>query len=145
VLSLDCFTLPPPSSLPRTAAERSPGQQLTGSRLADTLLAALLNVRRELKFFETSAAKYGLDLTVRAVSGGLRRYRELFEEAGSAVENWGTAGDGGARETQLLQGLVVLWGTEVVCSPLSLESFSSFYAALVLGLVCVAFSCRGAE
>ena len=66
---------------------------------------ALTNIRRELRFFEDVAARYGLDLTAAEVSEGVTRYRELFRSVGEDVER-GKRG--------FLHGLVLLWGTEKV-------------------------------
>ncbi|KAI9730304.1 MAG: hypothetical protein M1818_008207 [Claussenomyces sp. TS43310] len=85
-------------------------------RIADWLLAALVNVRRELGFFEDVAVRWGVRLDAwsqetaapahgeaHGLTEGTRAYLELFEDVGARVE----AGRGG-----LLGGLVVLWGTE---------------------------------
>jgi hypothetical protein len=81
-----------------------------GGRLVDLLIGSITNVRRELKFFEDVAGRYGLDIEAREVGEGVRRYRELFFGVGEGVES-GQKG--------MLEGLVVLWGTEKVCLPVS--------------------------
>ncbi|KAG4436450.1 hypothetical protein IFR05_008064 [Cadophora sp. M221] len=75
-------------------------------RLLDLILSSITNVRRELKFFEDVAQRYDLDIssTEENVSEGVKLYRSLFFETGEAVE----AGNMG-----LLEGMVLLWGTEV--------------------------------
>ncbi|KAG0649967.1 putative transcription factor [Hyphodiscus hymeniophilus] len=72
-------------------------------QLVDCLIGSIANVRRELKFFEDTASRYGLELEAEEVSEGVRRYRELFFGIGEGIERG---------ETGLLEGLVVLWGTE---------------------------------
>ncbi|KAN0117664.1 heme oxygenase-like protein [Hyaloscypha variabilis] len=74
-------------------------------KLADLLVEALVNIRRELKFFESVAGRWGLDIDigVGVESEGVKRYREVFNEVGEGIER-GVVG--------LLEGLVVLWGTE---------------------------------
>lgn len=78
------------------------------SRLADMLVDSLVNIRRELKFFEDVAARYGMDINVTEehVSDGVRLYRELFSAVGEALESG---------KVSMLEALVVLWGTEKVC------------------------------
>ncbi|KAH9222595.1 hypothetical protein DL95DRAFT_326355 [Leptodontidium sp. 2 PMI_412] len=75
-------------------------------RLLDLILSSINNVRRELKFFEDVAQRYNLDIssTEERVSEGVELYRNLFFETGEAVE---------AGRLGLLEGLVLLWGTEV--------------------------------
>ena len=74
-------------------------------RLVDVLIGAVANVRRELAFFEDVAARYGLVLEAGQVGEGVRGYRELFARVGEGVERG---------ERGVLEGLVVLWGTEKV-------------------------------
>jgi hypothetical protein len=71
------------------------------------LIESIVNVRRELKFFEGVGGQFGLLVGVEegSESDGVRGYRELFEDVAGAVEH----GDG-----HVLEGLVVLWGTEKV-------------------------------
>lgn len=74
--------------------------------MVDILIDAIANVRRELKFFEDVASRYGLRLDVNGeeeVSEGVRRYRKLFFGAGEEIER---------HKLEFLDGLVVLWGTE---------------------------------
>lgn len=102
------------------------------NRLLDLILSSITNVRRELKFFEDVAKRYELDISSGStssiskdendlgVSEGVTLYRKLFFEVGEAVEI-GTMG--------MLEGMVLLWGTEVVCS-LPCPPFPlSFYSA----------------
>lgn len=74
-------------------------------RLLDLVLDAVNNVRRELKFFEDVAGRYGLVIDAEVVSEGVKGYRELFEGLGVKVTS-------GERE-EVLEGLVLLWGTEI--------------------------------
>ncbi|KAI9045474.1 putative transcription regulator PAB1642 [Aspergillus affinis] len=81
------------------------------SRLASILIDALINIRREIEFFESTAAAYGLGLntpTPTADGNGkedfgpnaiTHAYIDLFLAAGSAGAS-------------LLEGMVVLWATE---------------------------------
>ncbi|TVY31461.1 hypothetical protein LSUB1_G008776 [Lachnellula subtilissima] len=58
------------------------------TRLVDLLLDALNNVRRELKFFEDVAVRYGLDLNSCVTEGeseGVRGYKRLFEDVGGSL------------------------------------------------------------
>ncbi|KAE9377211.1 heme oxygenase-like protein [Stipitochalara longipes BDJ] len=71
-------------------------------RLADLVVEALVNIRREMRFFEDVGERYGLRIEAERVSKGVEGYRELFEGVGRGVE-----GEGG-----LLDGVVLLWGTE---------------------------------
>ncbi|KAL2067209.1 hypothetical protein VTL71DRAFT_1633 [Oculimacula yallundae] len=75
-------------------------------RLLDLILSSINNVRRELKFFEDVASRYDLDIssTGANVSTGVNMYQELFSEVGEAVEK-GNMG--------MLEGMVLLWGTEI--------------------------------
>jgi hypothetical protein len=81
--------------------------------LSDLLLDSIVNIRRELKFFEDVASRYGLNIDVSPgeESQGVELYRNLFFGTAEGVER----GD-----VSMLEGLAVLWGTEKVCSPLSL-------------------------
>jgi hypothetical protein len=72
-------------------------------RLVDMLIDSITNVRRELKFFEDVASRYGLQLEAMEVSEGVKRYRELFFTVGEGIER---------HELGIINGLVVLWGTE---------------------------------
>lgn len=85
-------------------------------------------MRRELKFFESTAAKYGLDLEVRpdgeggdGVSKGVKGYRDLFNEVGEGIEKG---------EKGVLDGMVVLWGTEKVCL-IIIFSLSAFFPCVL--------------
>ncbi|KAF2454729.1 hypothetical protein BDY21DRAFT_101877 [Lineolata rhizophorae] len=68
-------------------------------RTMDLLIAALNNIRREMNFFDITAAKYGLQLTDEAPNHITRSYLDLFANASSA-------------SASLLEGMVVLWATE---------------------------------
>ena len=83
-------------------------------RLADLVLESLVNIRRELKFFGDVAERYGLDIEVTPgdESQGVRLYRDLFFGVGKGVE---------AGSVSMLEGLVVLWGTEKVLLSLPLS------------------------
>ncbi|KAH8665927.1 hypothetical protein BGZ60DRAFT_58969 [Tricladium varicosporioides] len=70
-------------------------------RLLDLFLDALVNVRRELKFFEDVALRYGLNLLADEESVGVKKYRELFVECSRVVER-----------TTMMEAMVLLWGTE---------------------------------
>jgi hypothetical protein len=85
------------------------------------LVDALVNIRRELKFFEDVAGRYGLDINIPVddVSEGVRAYRALFAEMGEGVE---------ARTFDFVEALVLLWGTEKVCHATLEFSFSPLSA-----------------
>jgi len=72
-------------------------------QLVDVLIDSITNVRRELKFFEDVAGRYGLKLEAEEVSEGVKRYRDLFFSVGEGIER---------HEQGIISGLVVLWGTE---------------------------------
>jgi hypothetical protein len=74
------------------------------------ILDSIINVRRELKFFEDVCSRYSLNITVPPgeESEGVKLYRTLFFGTGEGVE---------AGSISILEGLVVLWGTEKVCFP----------------------------
>ncbi len=87
------------------------------ARLADLILDSLTNIHRELKFFEDVAKRYGLNIDAGDnVSKGVEAYRKLFFETGESIEN-GTI--------SFLEGMVLLWGTEKVCSLLFHSYFES--------------------
>lgn len=69
----------------------------------DLFLDALVNVRRELKFFEDVSQRYELDLSAKKESVGVKRYKELFVECSRVVGR-----------TMMLEAMVLLWGTEKV-------------------------------
>ena len=78
-------------------------------RTMDLLISALNNMRREMSFFEITATKYNLTLSNDPPNPITRAYLDLFLSASSA-------------SSSLLEGLVVLWGTEhvrhrAVCQP----------------------------
>lgn len=78
-------------------------------------------MRRELKFFEDVAAKYGLELEAEEVSEGVRLYRELFFGTAESIER---------HKLDFITGLVVLWGTEKVRCPPASRSFLGFVLML---------------
>ena len=67
----------------------------------DLLISALNNIRREMSFFEITATKYGLTLINDPPNPITRAYLDLFLSASSSCAS-------------LLEGMVVLWGTEHV-------------------------------
>jgi hypothetical protein len=70
-------------------------------RTMDLLISALNNMRREMQFFEITATKYGLALGTEPPTPITRALLDLFMSASSA-------------SASLLEGMVVLWGTEHV-------------------------------
>jgi thiaminase len=82
------------------------GVEDINEKIADLLVEALVNIRRELKFFESVAGRWGLDLDVGVEEGeGVRSYKQLFGDVGEGVERG---------VVPLVEGLVLLWGTEKV-------------------------------
>lgn len=77
----------------------------------DLLISALNNMRREMQFFEITATKYGLALGNEPPSPITRALLDLFVSASSS-------------SASLLEGMVVLWGTEHVCTLFFLASMS---------------------
>lgn len=73
-------------------------------RTMDLLISALNNMRREMQFFEITATKYGLVLGNEGPSPITRALQDLFVSASSS-------------SASLLEGMVVLWGTEHVGTP----------------------------
>jgi thiaminase len=72
-------------------------------RLVDLIVDAVTNIRRELKFFEDVARRYGLDIEANVVSPGAQSYQRLFSEIGEGIEE-DTHG--------IIDGLALLWATE---------------------------------
>jgi thiaminase len=70
-------------------------------RTMDLLISALNNMRREMQFFEITATKYGLALSQDPPTPITRALLDLFVSASSS-------------SASLLEGMVVLWGTEHV-------------------------------
>jgi len=66
-----------------------------------------VNIRRELKFFDDVSSRYDLQLQAESVSEGVRQYRTLFHEVGQGIETG---------KLDVVDGLVLLWGTEMVGS-----------------------------
>jgi thiaminase len=71
-------------------------------RTMDLLISALNNMRREMQFFEITATKYGLVLGTEGPTPITRSLLDLFMSASGS-------------SASLLEGMVVLWGTEHVC------------------------------
>jgi len=76
-------------------------------RTMDLLISALNNMRREMQFFEITATKYGLTMSQDPPTPITRALLDLFVSASSS-------------SASMLEGMVVLWGTEHVNT---LESF----------------------
>lgn len=72
-------------------------------RTLDLLISALNNIRREMSFFDITATKYGIHLNSDPPNHITRAYLDLFV----AVSSPGAS---------LLEGMVVLWSTEHVCT-----------------------------
>lgn len=70
-------------------------------RTMDLLISALNNMRREMQFFEITATKFGLTVGTEPATPITRALLDLFANAS------GTS-------ASLLEGMVVLWGTEHV-------------------------------
>ena len=70
-------------------------------RTMDLLISALNNMRREMQFFEITATKYGLAPSQDPPTPITRAMLDLFVSASSS-------------SASLLEGMVVLWGTEHV-------------------------------
>lgn len=68
-------------------------------RTMDLLISALNNMRREMSFFEITATKYGLAISPDPPNPITRAYLDLFVSSSST-------------SASLLEGMVVLWGTE---------------------------------
>lgn len=81
-------------------------------RLLDWMVSALVNIRREEKFFMETAEKYGIDLNLEADERGnvfadtklegLRRFETLFDSIGT----------GPAISPPWIDAAVIFWGTE---------------------------------
>jgi thiaminase len=97
-------------------------------RVLEVLRAALDGIATELRFFEATARAYGLDVMGGGEEGGggvgagptavTARYIALFDSFGAdaaAVVGEGTAAAApGVTRRTLLEGLLVLWATELV-------------------------------
>lgn len=70
-------------------------------RTMDLLISALNNMRREMQFFEITATKYGLALSMEPPTPITRALLDLLVSASSA-------------SASLLEGMVVLWASEHV-------------------------------
>jgi hypothetical protein len=70
-------------------------------RTLDLLISALSNIRREMTFFEITAAKYNIHLTDEAPDFITKAQIDLFSAASSS-------------SASLLEGMVVLWASEHV-------------------------------
>ncbi|KAL2000862.1 hypothetical protein VTN02DRAFT_2550 [Thermoascus thermophilus] len=94
---------------PRNPDSGRPRQPTTEQRVFDVLVDALTNIQRELRFFDSVAEEFGLDVTALpredegwAVFGPrcvTRAYIDLFMSAASPGSS-------------LLEGMCVLWATE---------------------------------
>lgn len=85
-------------------------------RTMDLLISALNNMRREMQFFEITATKYGLALGTESPTPITRALLDLFMSASSS-------------SASLLEGMVVLWGTEH-CYRSAWQYASSFSSSL---------------
>ncbi|KAF1967957.1 heme oxygenase-like protein [Bimuria novae-zelandiae CBS 107.79] len=85
-------------------------------RTMDLLISALNNMRREMQFFEITATKYGLTLNQDPPTPITRALLDLFVSASSS-------------SASLLEGMVVLWGTEH-CYRTAWQYASSFSSSL---------------
>ena len=106
--------------LSKTRLPNHPGTTTVENRIADLLIDALVNIRRELGVFNDVAGEFGLDLEGDADDGGgggggatstegeklfepnpiTHSYIDLFMSASSPA-------------TSLLEGMIVLWATEI--------------------------------
>lgn len=97
--------------LPTTPSPANENGKAIQEKILDILISALTNIRTELGFFEDVAREYELDLNTPLV--GLEGYEGRFS-AGPITQGYidmfVSAGSAG---TSLLEGLVVLWATEV--------------------------------
>ncbi|KAH7347095.1 hypothetical protein BKA66DRAFT_432834 [Pyrenochaeta sp. MPI-SDFR-AT-0127] len=85
-------------------------------RTMDLLISALNNMRREMQFFEITATKYGLAVGMESPTPITRALLDLFVSASST-------------SASLLEGMVVLWGTEH-CYRTAWQYASSFSTSL---------------
>jgi len=122
-----------PSGNPNTRKSQDP---TTEQRVFDVLVEALVNIQRELRFFESTAAEYGLDLTAlpnevegEGTSGIFgpspitRAYIDLFMSAGSAG-------------VSLLEGMSVVFATEYCyLHAWKYAAFTSMSTSTATGLV----------
>jgi thiaminase len=76
-------------------------------RTMDLLISALNNMRREMQFFEITATKYGLPLSMEPPTPVTRALLDLLASTSSPGAS-------------LLEGMVVLWGTEQVCKTVAM-------------------------
>lgn len=89
-------------------------------RTMDLLISALNNMRREMSFFEITATKYGLSLGPEPPTPITRALLDLFVSASSA-------------SASLLEGMVVLWGTEHVshCASYVFTTLANIYISVL--------------
>lgn len=116
-----------PSHNPDSA---KPGAGMAEHRAVDVLVDALVNIRRELLFFGDVAREYGVDLEALPVRSSCRggEEGEVGESEGEDVEEEGGKVFGpnpithayidlfmsaSSPGTTLLEGMVVLWATEI--------------------------------
>lgn len=85
-------------------------------RTMDLLISALNNMRREMQFFEITATKYRLTLSQDSATPITRALLDLFVSASGS-------------SASLLEGMVVLWGTEH-CYRSAWQYASSFSTSL---------------
>jgi hypothetical protein len=90
-------------------------------RTMDLLISAINNIRREMRFFEITATKYGIQLTDDPPNFVTRSYLDLFTSVSSP-------------SASLLEGLVVLWATEHVRPSRSKAWLTRTDVPLLLGL-----------
>ncbi len=103
-------TTPSPPSPANAKANDENGKAIQ-EKVLDILISALTNIRTELGFFEDVAREYGLDLNTPLA--GLEGYEGRFSAGPITrgyIDMFVSAGSAG---TSLLEGLVVLWATEV--------------------------------
>ncbi|KKK14210.1 hypothetical protein AOCH_006349 [Aspergillus ochraceoroseus] len=116
-IRLPCAT---PTSTPTSSTS-------TSKQAMNILIDALTNIRTELDFFENVAVEYGLDLGPCSSSSSSCSSREIPEEEEKEEEGKFTTNtatpitqayidmfmSAGSAATSLLEGMVVLWATEV--------------------------------
>ncbi|KAL3479258.1 heme oxygenase-like protein [Aspergillus californicus] len=102
-----------PSSSTQTQLNTSTSESIQ-EKILDILLFALNNIRTELKFFEDTAAEYGLDLNTPPITSSNFEGNPSQFTSGpitqSYIDMFMSAGSPGS---SLLEGVVVLWSTEI--------------------------------
>ncbi|KAL2854811.1 hypothetical protein BJY01DRAFT_204839 [Aspergillus pseudoustus] len=97
--------------LPRTPSD--PSKPSAHEKILTVLVDAITNIQTELGFFESSAREFGLDLNAPSTEAGDEGKGKTFGAAPitqSYIDMFMSASSPG---TSLLEGLVVLWATEV--------------------------------